>query len=193
MSCKPCSIVLMSCINSLATRGGHSYRWCSNSCDRGQKILTIVFVAWPLDRTTNGTLTVWPHTLDYTMCNTHAQNVNILTTWPTPKTALDPLTASWPRSQLWLQRLWEWPPLDYIIQWWSARQIAIHVDKSTQTQAHWKAWVWGYSPSLPVLSHLSVCCVAQVEESAVSCSGLPGTSTTRTTIITASSFILWAN
>ena len=27
------------------TRGGHSYRRCSHSCDRGQKILTISFVA----------------------------------------------------------------------------------------------------------------------------------------------------
>ena len=30
---------------SCETRGGHSYRRCSHSCDRGQKILTIVFVA----------------------------------------------------------------------------------------------------------------------------------------------------
>ena len=27
------------------TRGGHSHRHCSHSCDRGQKILIIVFVA----------------------------------------------------------------------------------------------------------------------------------------------------
>ena len=38
-----------------------------------------------------------------------------LTAWPTPKAALGPLTASWPRSQLWLQGLWEWPPLKMLI------------------------------------------------------------------------------
>ena len=43
-----CFTALIS-INWLArsaySRGGHSYRHCSHSCDRGQKILTIVFVA----------------------------------------------------------------------------------------------------------------------------------------------------
>ena len=85
---------------SKTPRGGHSHRHCSHSCDRGQKILTIVFVAWPLDRTANGTLTVWPHTLDYTMCNTHAKNVNILTAvnefencpWPLDRHQKQPLT-----------------------------------------------------------------------------------------------------
>ena len=47
---------------------------CGVCCDRGQNILTIVFVAWPLDRTTNGALTVWPQTLT-TLCNMHVQNV----------------------------------------------------------------------------------------------------------------------
>ena len=109
----------------LPTRGGHCHRSCSHSCDRGQNILTIVFV-WPLDRSTNGALTVWPHTLN-TNCLLFLMLMAIkmqpswphyrvwklsLTAWPTPKTALDPLTASWPRSQLWLWRLWEWPPLD---------------------------------------------------------------------------------
>ena len=63
----------------MVSRGGHSHRRCSHSCDQGQKLLTIVFVAWPLDCTANRTLTIWPHTLDYTRCNTLAQNLNILT------------------------------------------------------------------------------------------------------------------
>ena len=57
------------------SRGGHYHRCCSHSCNRGQKILTIVFVAWPLDHIANGALTVWLHTLT-TLCNMHTQNVN---------------------------------------------------------------------------------------------------------------------
>ena len=110
-------------------RGGHCHRCCSHSCDRGQNILTIVFVAWPLDRIANGALTIWPHTLN-TNCLPFLILMAIkmqpswpqyrvwklsLTAWPTPKTAHDPLTASWPRSQLWLRRLWEWPPLGVVM------------------------------------------------------------------------------
>ena len=60
------------------TRGDHSHRCCSHSCDQGQKILTIVFVAWPLDRTHLTTL-----------CNTHAQNVNIFTAFENCPRLLD--------------------------------------------------------------------------------------------------------
>ena len=31
--------------------------------------------------------------------------------WPAAKNPFWPLTALWPRSQLWLQGIWEWPPL----------------------------------------------------------------------------------
>jgi len=114
------------------TRGGHCHRRCSHSCDWGQNILTIVFVAWLLDHIANGALTIWPHTLN-TNClpflilmaikmqpsRLHYRVWKLsLTAWPTPKTALDPLTASWPRSQLWLRHLWEWPPLDEVRRKW---------------------------------------------------------------------------
>ena len=84
--------------------------------------VTGVKTFWPssllLDRITNGALTVWPHTLNTNLftipdVNGH-KNATILTTLPSLKIVLDRLTASWPQSQLWLWRLWEWPPLVYV-------------------------------------------------------------------------------
>ena len=99
-----CKRLVTSKLNSSTKpRGGHCHRRCSHSCDRGQNILTIVFVAWPLDRIANGALTVWPHTLN-TNCLPFLMLMAIkmqpswphyrvwklsLTAWPTPKTALD--------------------------------------------------------------------------------------------------------
>ena len=86
------------------TRGGHCHRRCSHSCDQGQNILTIVFVAWPLDASQTGALTVWPHTLN-TNCLPFLmlmaiKNATILTALPSLKIVPDRLTdtknSPWP-------------------------------------------------------------------------------------------------
>ena len=90
-------------------------RCCSHSCDRGQKILTIVFVAWPLDCTANRTFvlnTTW--TLNSLDC---IGLVSVLVRWcnddamPRVCDAVAPILCrliwvSFPYMALWAAELW---------------------------------------------------------------------------------------
>ena len=105
------------------------------------------------------------------MCNTHVQNV---TSWPlllSLKIVLDcltdtknspPLTASWPRSQLWLRHLWEWPPLVTCTTPWSALTLYVNHLISFWSQHFYRQDVWSQhryssrvvvSPSSQPISH----------------------------------------
>ena len=78
---------------------------------------TGVKIFWPsflfLDRSANGALTVWPHTLN-TNCLLFLMlmAIKMQPSGPHYRVWKLSLTASWPQLQLWLQRLWEWPPLE---------------------------------------------------------------------------------
>ena len=126
----------------------HDWMWVVTDIGAVVTAVTGVKIFWPsfllLDRIANGALTVWPHTLN-TNCLLFLMLMAIkmqpswphyrvwklsLTAWPTPKTALDPLTASWPWSQLWLRRLWEWSPLGicvYITSWRTGNRMLMLV------------------------------------------------------------------
>ena len=108
---------------------GHSHRHCSHSCDWGHWLLFLLLNHLTAPQTGPWRLTAhtWLHYVQYARVkHKHLDRCYqvwklSLTAWPTPKTALDPLTASWPWSQPWLWCLWEWPPLGNNAMGWQRR------------------------------------------------------------------------
>ena len=108
---------------------GHSHRHCSHSCDWGHWLLFLLLNHLTAPQTGPWRLTAhtWLHYVKYACIKRkHIDRCYrvwklSLTAWLTPKTAIDPLTASWPWLQLWLWWQWEWPPFET----WPALRIEI--------------------------------------------------------------------
>ena len=85
--------------------GGHSHMPCSHNCDRGQDLDHQFFTVWLLTAQNFRVLTVVMCVLWWVCCKLKWY----FDCWPAAKNPFWPLTALWPRSQLWLQSIWEWP------------------------------------------------------------------------------------
>ena len=102
----------------IKTRGGHSHRCCVQSCDHRQNTvkrstaLSRGSVKWSSSAqgTTNGDQEVWLSLCAY-MCSWSLVNGSRakIHRGEVVKAIFDS-QKSWPRSQLWTQCLWEWPP-----------------------------------------------------------------------------------